>query len=313
MKKVFLYLTIAIATMLILWATVIKNTNETKVVINAPFKRIYNQIASINNYTNWYTPFKQAPKEALRISGKNKIETKNKSLEIDKLFERSCLLNVTENGENAHVLFTLTEDTLKQMTVVLTYKSSWWHKYVNKKNVVANAETSLQQLKLFCEDTKAVYGYNMREELVTDTTFLFTSTIVSKSQKEQTIKQLYTRLIDFAAKKDAGFTGTRILYVTPVGTDSVRLHQSIVVTKNIQQLPIMGSMSIKRMPYQKNLLVADYTGKLQDIDKVFAALELCSIDDKMISMAIPYIKLSPTLENFNDTTTITGLAYFPIK
>lgn len=312
MKKWFV-VPVIIVTVFILYATIVSRPYQKEITINAPLLRLYKQISVIGNYAKWYRPFTGTGSAGITISGNNKISNGHTSLQIDILNERSCVLQVTENNQPSEILYSITADTVNRNRVTLLYKSTLWRKFFGNSKVFDDAEKSLTSLKEYTEDTRRVYGYPISLALVTDTTFLFTSKVVTKKEKQQSIKELYKFLTDYAAAKDAGYTGTNIFYITAEGKDSVRLYQGIGISKNVLQLPLYGPISVKRMPYQKNLVVAAYKGPFGDIPAVFSALEQFSIDNSMISMAIPFIKFAPGENDFADEKIIRANAYFPVR
>ncbi len=313
MKKRFVIAGATIVAAGVLAMMLIPRAYEKKVVVNTPFLLLYKQISVIGNYAKWYRPFTGSDSSGITISGNNKISKGPTSLQIDVLNERSCVLRVTENDHSVEILYNITADTVNKNSVTLLYKASLWQKLTGTNKIFDEAEKSLTGLKDYTEDTRRVYGFPISLVLVIDTTFLFTAKTVALSSKQQSIKELYRELINYAAAKDAGYTGTNIFYITAEGKDSVRLYQGIGISKNVLQLPLYGPISVKRMPYKKNLVMAAYKGRFGDIPAVFSALEQFSIDNSMISMAIPFLKFESGENDFDDEKIISANAYFPVR
>lgn len=313
MKKWFL---IAVAIVLagsILYATLVPGVYQKEIVIHAPLLRLYKQISVISNFAKWHPVFAGTDSATITIAGNDKLIAEQASLQIVKLTERSCLLRMNEKKETKDVLYSITEDSVGRNRVTILYRTTLWKKLTGSDHIIQTAEKSLASLKKYTEDTRSVYGYSISLTQVTDTAFLFISEVVAKKEKKESIKKIYKRLRDYAAAKDAGYTGTNIFYITAAGKDSVRLYQSIGVSKNTMQLPLYGPVTIKRMPYKKNLVEAGYKGKFGDIPEVFNAMEQFSIDAKMISMAIPFIKFAEGEDDFDDEKIITAEAFFPVR
>lgn len=313
MKKWFLTAALSVLAGIILYATLVPRVYQKEIIINAPLLRLNKQISVIGNFAKWHPAIAGTDSATISISGNDKVSTGKTSLQIVTLTERSCLLRISEKEQSKDVLYSITEDTVRRNRVTILYKTTFWKKITGSDPLVQAAEKSLTSLKEYTEDTRRVYGYNISLTQVTDTAFLFTSEVVANKEKKASIKKLYQLLTAYAAAKDAGFTGTTIFYIMAAGKDSVRLYQSIGVSKNTMQLPLYGPVSLKRMPYKKNLVVADYEGKFGDIPKVFTALEQFGIDDKMVSMAIPFIKFAEGEDDFDDEKVIKVRAFFPVR
>lgn len=313
MKKWFRIAALIVLTGSILYTTLVPGVYQKEIVINAPLLRLYKQISVINNFAKWHPAIAGADSAAITISGRDKLSTAQVSLQIVTLTERSCLLRVSEKEKSKDVLYSITEDTVGRNRVTILYKTTLWKKLTGGDPALLSAEKSLASLKEYTEDTRRVYGFPISLTQVTDTTFLFTSEVVANKEKKASVKKLYQLLTSYAAAKDAGYTGTNIFYISAAGKDSVRLYQSIGVSKNTMQLPLYGPITLKRMPYRKNLVTAAYKGKLGDIPNVFNAMEQFSIDNKMISMAIPFIKFAEGETDFDDEKLITAQAFFPVR
>ena len=66
------------------------------------------------------------------------------------------------------------------------------------------------------------------------------------------------------------------------------------------------------MPAKGHLLTAFYQGRFGDVNNVMAALEQFKSDNKMTTMAIPFIKLITEGIDFDDSQIIQAKAYAPI-
>jgi hypothetical protein len=311
MKNKWIYLLLSVVIAFVLYATLFSATYHKELLIKVPFSRIYEQISSPRSVAKWYEPFAAADTDAIKISGRDSIACNNASLKIVKASGLSVWYNVSESGKAREVAFSLNPDSLINTTVVLNYKSTLWNNWFGGNHILSNAEKSLQNLKDYFEDTKKMYGYPIEVNEVTDTAFLFTSKVTANNTKRETFKKLFESLIQYANEKNAGYNGSRIFYTLPYGKDSIQLFTSIGIT-NTDSIGVSGNFSLKKMPNKGHLLVAFYQGRFGEVSKVVGALEQFKSDNKMTTMAIPFIKLITEGIDFDDAQIIQAKAYAPI-
>ena len=92
----------------------------------------------------------------------------------------------------------------------------------------------------------------------------------------------------------------------------MHLYASIGITSNIENIPLAGQFALRRMPYQRNLIIADYEGPFGKINELFTAMEQYRTDNSMTSMAIPFIKFTTDSIDFDDTKIIKVKGFFPV-
>jgi len=312
MKKKIAFSLLILLTGFILYATLVTKVRYKEITIKAPLLKIHNQISFINYISKWYVPFANQDSAGVTIPDKDNIKSSNTTLSIIKLNGLSSLYKINENGKSQEVFFLVNGDTGLNHIVRLSYENTLWHELFGSSSIINNAEKSLQSLKYYIEDTKITYGYKIALTEVTDTTFLFTSKVVLNSNKKAALKNLYESLIQYAKEKNAGYNGTRILYLSSVGKDSIHLYTSIGITSNTESIPLKGSIALKRMPYKRNLIAADYKGSFGKIERVFSAMEQYRTDNSMTSMAIPFIKFITEGIEFDDDQIIEAKGFFPV-
>jgi hypothetical protein len=312
MKKWLTLSFVILVTGFILYATLVTKVYHKEITIKVPILKLHNQISFINAIAKWYVPFSSSDISTVKIIDKDKIITSSTALTIIKLNGMSSLFKINENGKTNKVLFSINDDNAVNRTVRLSYENTLWNKLLGNNSIINNAEKSLESLKNYIEDTKITYGYKIALTEVTDTTFLFTSKVVAQNKKKEELKNLYEILIKYAKEKNAGYNDTRILYLVPAGKDSIRFYAGIGITKNIENMPLEGSITLRRMPYKRNLIVADYKDCFSKLDKVFTAMEQYRTDNSLTSMAIPFIKFATEGIEFDDNQIIEGKGYFPV-
>jgi len=193
----------------------------------------------------------------------------------------------------------------------LSYNTTPWKKLTEKNPLVQESFRNMDAFAAYMKDPVKVYGYNIREVLVTDTSFLFASRTIPASKFASETKSLFDMLIAEAKKRDAGYNGVRIFNWQDMGDGTTSLFAGVGVTKRVDTND-NDIISYKMMPYQKKLLVADFEGPYKDVMKVYAAMEEYKEDNKRVSMAIPFHKYISDGYGFADSQVVKMRVSFPV-
>ena len=309
-KKIIQVICILLAVS-ILYSTLVTRVYRKEIRISLSYLKINQQISSINNIAKWYLPFSSSDTSNLKILGKDRLLVDNSELSITKLTGLRSEYKITENNQSGNIVFDLVPVNADSTMVILSYESTIWNKLLANKMVITNAEKSLHNLKEYFEDTKKMYGYEIEKAEVTDTAFLFRSSLVSNANKKESFKMQFESLIQFAKEKDLGYTGTRIFYFNPFGKDSIHLFTSIGIT-NTDRSKFNEKFLLKQMPYHGRLLTAYYQGSINNVNRVINALEQYRTDNTMTSMAIPFTKLITEGIEFDDNQVIQAKVFYPV-
>jgi len=260
----------------------------------------------------WMQPFASEKGDKLLISPQQLI-LGNDTLQIlqqgfiDMWLRRS-------NGKDS-LVYSINADALVDKPNItrftLTYNTTPWKKLTQKNPLVEETMKNMDALAAYMKDPVKVYGYNIREVTVTDTSFLFSSRSVPSAKFANETKLLFDMLIAEAKKRDAGYNGVRIFNWLDNGDGTTSLFAGIGVTKRIETSD-GDVVSYKMMPYQKKLLVADFEGPYKDVMKVYAAMEEYKEDNKRVSMAIPFHKYLSDGYGFADTQVVKMRVSFPV-
>ena len=295
----------------IIYATLFKTVHYKEIKINAAVSVIHREISSLNKIANWYLPFATADTSTSKIIKKEGLEFENSSLKITSVIGYSVQYKVAENKNFKEIFFNVMPDTGHYSKVTATYTATLWQHIFNSNKIIQQTEKSLENLKDYIGDAKKMYGYDVEMTSVTDTTFLFSSKVVSKLEKKAAFKTLYESLIKFAKVKNLGYNGVRIFYMLPYGKDSIHLFNSIGIT-NTNDVPFTGPFILKRMPYMGKLLMSYYQGSFANTITPLNALAQYETDNDMKSMAIPFIKLITEGIEFDDSQIIQAKALYPV-
>jgi effector-binding domain-containing protein len=169
----------------------------------------------------------------------------------------------------------------------------------------------MDSLGTYLDNPSKLYGFDIKGTLVTDTSFLFASKKIRRADFAAESKALYNMLIDEAKKRDAGYNGVRIFHYTDEGDSSRMIYAGVGVTKRIDTKE-GDKVSYKMMPYQRNLLVIDYNGKYGDVPKAYTALEKYRIDNRYVTMAIPFHKYLDSGYGFSDSQQVRLKVCYPV-
>lgn len=202
------------------------------------------------------------------------------------------------------------KDSVNRAYFLLTYTSSVIDNIRNKK-FIDDARSSLDSLGQYMNTPKKLYGYDVRGELVEDTSFLFASKKILRVDFAKESKLLFEMLITEAEKRKAGYNGVRIFHFI----DNDRMHRTIYagvgVVNRVETKP-EEKVQYKMMPYQRNLLVVDFVGRYDKITDAYIALEKFKVDFRYVSMAIPFHKYLDPGFGFSEEQTVRMKVCYPV-
>ena len=260
----------------------------------------------------WMQPFTGNEKNVVIIKpqqiikGTDSLDILQQGL-LDIKFERS-------NGKDS-MRFMIIADALVDQSnfsrFSLSYNTTPWKKLMQKNPLIEESRKNLDAFAAYMKDPIKVYGYNIHEVTVTDTSFLFSSRTVPTAKFANESKMLFDLLISEASKRNAGYNGVRIFNWQDNGDGTLSLFAGIGIMKRVNTFD-GDVVSYKIMPYQKKLLVADFEGPYKDVMKVYAAMEEYKEDSKRVSMAIPFHKYLSDGYGFADTQIVKMRISFPV-
>lgn len=309
-KRLLVFLSV-IALIAVVFFVIFKKSTETYAV-DVPYSVLKSAeyFRNPNRISKWMAPFANANgleiKPQALILGKDSLQILQQGF-IDMKFRRS-------NGKDSLTYTIAAESLVNQPQVtrfILSYNTTPWKKWTAKNPMVAETFQNMDNFANFMKDPIKVYGYDIKEVLVTDTSFLFSSKTVPVDDFAIESKNIFDLLIAEARTKDAGYNGVRIFNWQDNGDGTMTLFAGIGVTKMVITSDD-DLVSYKMMPYQKKLLVADFEGPYKDVMKVYAAMEEYKEDNKRVSMAIPFHKYISEGYGFADTQIVKMRVSFPV-
>ncbi len=200
-------------------------------------------------------------------------------------------------------------DSIFQSHLLLRYTTPRWKK-IFRPALINETTASLDSLKSFLDDPARLYGFPIKAESVSDTAFLFAKKIIAKKDFAVETKNLFDMLISEAAKRNAGYNGVRIFHFQDHGEERT-IFASIGITNSIETKE-GENVSLKKMPYQLNLLTIDYQGPYSGVTKAYQALENFRQDYRYVTMAIPFHKYLQDGYGFSDTTMVHMKVCYPV-
>ena len=276
-----------------------------------PILTVTEQFKSPENLRKWFSPFDTGGTVTFDSSNKKisngeyGIQTKSQSL------YSSLLLYSNSKTEKQFVIAALPDTAKNSITSLsIVYKTTYFKEWFGQDELTKNVLASFNNFREYIEDSKRVYGYDIKPVKVVDTLYLFERRTVPLADKRQGMKSIFENLIAFAEKNNLGYTGNRIFYSLKTG-ENITLFASIGITRDIE-VPKEAAVEIKRMPFEKKLLEATYQGTFGESNKVFEALEKFITDHYLATMGIPYQKFISDGYDFADDQVVQMKVYYPI-
>ncbi len=260
----------------------------------------------------WMYPFSTAKKEQLQftpqsvIFGIDTVEINRQSVVDIKYLKKK--------GKISFPFLVSTEplaDKAGITNLILAYITNRWNKLRGGSLVEKESLQSLDKLKEYFKDPIQLYGFDIKQITVTDTTFLFASRIIETGKFSTESKSLFDFLISEAKKRNLVYTGVRIFHFEETGHNTRKIFAGISINRSIKTSE-NEAVNFKMMPYEKNLLTVDYEGPYFNVLKIYEALEEYIKDNKMGGMAIPFHKYLSDGYGFTDSQVVKLRVCFPV-
>lgn len=295
-SRLFLLIVLPLLLLVAAYTGFSKKTFREQVEINYPMLKTGEQLRSKDQVKRWY----------LQSAGEND------TLSVTDQTPVSARIIARLKGNEQAFRFSIDGDTLNAQIsyVTLSYERTLFSHWFGKDPLIQDARKSLQNLKAYMEDSKRFYGYEIQLVKVEDTSFLFKSITVPLEMKQEATRKLFDELIAFATAQDAGYNGIRIFYSLK-GEKDIKLFVSIGVSKAVEPDAATG-IEYKKMPLGKNLLVANYQGALNEVDKAYRALDRFKSDHNFTSMAIPFQKILSDGYDFSEDQVVQLKICYPV-
>jgi effector-binding domain-containing protein len=180
-------------------------------------------------------------------------------------------------------------------------------KYFRSKEIKKQFEQKLQDLKSFVESPLNIYGLDIKQEKVKDSSFISIRTKLTAYPTTDVIYNLVDQLNNYIKESGAKATGDPMLHVFEM-KDEYEIMVALPVNKN---LPAKGNIQPKRMVLG-NILVAEVRGGDETVRKGFREFENYVNDYGKTSPAIPFASLVTDRRKEVDTSKWLTKLYYPV-
>lgn len=216
-----------------------------------------------------------------------------------------------KSGKNTPLRFVVSPDTADSKITKIVYRYSDGIFMGEAGRLKEQIALSVRQLGDSLSSTSYVYGYNIKETTVTDSSFLFQQKVVKRTEEQVATRQLFDELLAYAGKRGAGYNGVRIFYSQPMPDNRVALFGSIGVNIYTPTRPD-ENIQYKMMPYGKKLLIMDYEGPYGKTKELYNVLEEFKRNNNLVSMAIPFQKFLSEGYGFADSQVVKTRISYPV-
>ena len=284
-----------------------QKTEQThSVKVNLPAIKAMGYFADTNRLNEWMIPYQ--PSDAWN---NGKLTHGADTLVIDRLgaIEMEFTRSNARSKQEFKILVLPDKDSMFQSHFLLQYHVPRWKKIFSSP-ILTQTIASLDSLKSFLDNPASLYGFDIKNEQVADTSFLFAKKTIAKKDFAMETRNLFDMLIKEAEKRNAGYTGVRIFHFLDHGNERT-IFASIGIRNNVET-PEGDVVSLKKMPFQLNLLTIDYQGPYSGVAKAYQALENYRQDYRYVTMAIPFHKYLQDGYGFDDSTVVHMKVCYPV-
>jgi len=181
--------------------------------------------------------------------------------------------------------------------------------YFKTKKIRNDIAALLKKMQSFFSETKNVYGYDIRHELVKDSTLVSTYSESKSYPSTEFIYDLIDQLKKYISSNAATETGFPMLNINRKDSINYVTRVAIPVDK---KLPTSGNISYKWMLGGGNIFVVDVQGGPFSINKAFEQLENYVQDHRRTPPAIPFQSLVTDRRKVADTSKWVTRIYYPV-
>jgi hypothetical protein len=181
--------------------------------------------------------------------------------------------------------------------------------YLEAKKIQQDMNVVLNKMQEFYSQSKNIYGFDIKSELVADSILIQTSGISKQYPSTDFIYSLIDKLNSYATLNQAKVSGYPMLNIRLADSTGYEVKVALPVDKT---LPNVGNILQKRMLGKGNILVTEVKGGISVGKKAFYAIQKYAEDYQRVAPAIPFYSLiTNRLEETDSTKWITKI-YYPV-
>jgi hypothetical protein len=180
-------------------------------------------------------------------------------------------------------------------------------RYFRSKDLKKHFEQKLNDLKTFVENPVNIYGLNIKQEKVKNSSLVSIRTILKAYPSTEEIYTLVDQLKEYIQESGAEQMDYPMMHVMQV-KEGYEIMVAIPVNKN---LPAKGNIQPKRMVLG-NILVAEVSGGNERVRKGLMEFDKYINDYSKTSPAIPFASLVTDRRQEPDTSKWLTKLYYPV-
>jgi hypothetical protein len=193
-------------------------------------------------------------------------------------------------------------------------KSDWnplhrWSDYQEAKKIKNATAQLLNEIKTFAEQPVNVYGFDIKEISLKDTLLIVTK---FKCDKRPTNAQIYNateELSQYLNKFNVKAINNPMVTIL----DNQTYDYTVMVGLSIDsKIPETEKFTLKRMPVNGKMFVAEVTGGSSTIQNGYSALKNYLLDSKRPSPAVPFELLINDRRQITDSAKWQTRLYYPV-
>ena len=285
---------------------------EEVIKINASYFNCYQQLASPQNWEKWQSDINGVYRrdsslcKLTTVANGFKIVTPNSGFIVRKQSSTSFAIKKNKQNKDINYNCAILPDTAGLVTSVVIKYSTSVIKYISSELSGTNVyHADIYDFKKYMEDTKAYYGYYIKTDFLTGKKIIVNrKTVLTKDVLAEAAamrNQLYHYITQIYLKQTAPI----MLQYTAISQDSVQVMMGIPVNKAIK--PDQGFLYME-IP-AGNALMADFSGKYNDKQKVYTAVEKYVQDRRIHRKIAPLEVFDGALPGSADEVTTFRIVY----
>lgn len=181
--------------------------------------------------------------------------------------------------------------------------------YLNAKKINTDMNTVLQDIQTYYSNPENIYGFDIKKELVKDSTLIQTSDTSHGYPSIGFIYNLINKLKTYAASMSAKESGYPMLNI--ITSDSITFSVKVALPLD-KPIPSSGEFLQKRMPAMGNILVTEVKGGNAIAGRAFDQIRKYADDYQRVAPAIPFYSLITDRSKEPDTSKWVTKVYYPV-
>jgi hypothetical protein len=228
------------------------------------------------------------------------------------------VLPISVTGENANISTSLFLIPLAIDSTQLEWAGAMatsynpvkrFYAYLKAKKIKNDMALILEKMRTFYSESKNIYGFDIKRELVVDSLLIATSGKCKGLPNNQFIYSLIDKLRNYAAKNLAKESGYPMLNVGT--TDSINFDVKVAIPVD-KLLSSADDILQKRMLGRGKILVTEVKGGIEIAAKALEQIQQYGNDYQRSSPAIPFYSLITDRLKETDSTKWVTRIYFPV-